>query len=196
MDSPRASRPRVCQPLGPYRDVPSPAPPNGATPRVPNGPCSPWSPISGRWAHAWTGIRDARRNILLGHWAPVGVAPDPKHDAARIADPRDQRSSRHRHQCVRRKKTKLNERRFGEREGESCFQMGNEDVVQAGQKAPREKERGQHRQGAATVRFRVDRRHLETCSIGIRRPTPYFRFRAHSSARASSASTSSRFPSA
>src|SRR6185437_9935985 len=68
------------------------------------------------------------------------------HDAFLVTERRHQPAGRHAHQEVGAEKGELHQHHFGVVELEARLQMRNQDVVEAGQEAPHEEDRGEHAQ--------------------------------------------------
>src|SRR6185312_8834688 len=77
----------------------------------------------------------------------------PGHDALLVAQCRDHAPGRHAHQEIRTEKGELHQDRLGVVELEDRLQVRDQDVVEAGEEAPHEEDRGEHaqRQPAAGV---------------------------------------------
>ncbi|EQB06261.1 hypothetical protein V475_06650 [Sphingobium baderi LL03] len=67
--------------------------------------------------------------------------PQPQHDAAPITEPRDERSGGQGNDCIGREKGELRQHRLRIAELEKLLELGNQDIVEAGDAAPEEEQR-------------------------------------------------------
>ena len=98
------------------------------------------------------GVKVQRRGRPETQRADAGDR-QPGHDALLVAQCRDHAPGRHAHQEVRAEKGELHQDRLRVVELEDRLQVRDQDVVEAGQEAPHEEDRGEHaqRQPAAGV---------------------------------------------